>query len=73
MSDRCCPGCGESIEGSHWRRKFCSEKCRKAQYAQPCIDCAKPTPHSTGAALRARTESCRQSTLDTSTASCARC
>lgn len=31
-------GCTSSVQG-HPNRKWCSERCRKAQYDVPCIDC----------------------------------
>jgi hypothetical protein len=35
-----CQGCGVPIPPSKTRpRKWCSEKCRKGQYASKCIDC----------------------------------
>jgi hypothetical protein len=41
-----CAGCGQPIQrsGPHdHRRKWCSERCRKAQYAGACTDCGGPT------------------------------
>lgn len=36
---RACATCGASIEGSDSRRKWCSERCRRAKYQRPCLDC----------------------------------
>lgn len=40
-----CQGCGASIEqaGRGRRRKWCSERCRKASYGDPCVDCGART------------------------------
>jgi hypothetical protein len=41
-----CAGCGTAISPSgpmDLRRKWCSERCRKRSYAQPCIDCGART------------------------------
>lgn len=41
-----CQGCGTPIEPSgprDHRRKWCSERCRKAQYGGTCVDCGAPT------------------------------
>jgi hypothetical protein len=42
MSKRTCPGCGAKIVGDP-RRKWCSERCRKGSYGDPCIDCGART------------------------------
>lgn len=43
---RTCAGCGTLLapptNGRGWR-KWCSEKCRKASYGDPCIDCGGRT------------------------------
>jgi len=43
MSERECPGCGADLTGTHRKRKWCSERCRKAQYSTPCKSCGGPT------------------------------
>ena len=49
MATRSCPGCGADLTGSHGRRKWCSEKCRKAVcYAGECETCGAPTDGSNG-------------------------
>lgn len=51
-----CHGCGTVIgqpvlpQGGGRRRKWCSERCRKAQYGGRCIDCGAPTYGGDGAA-----------------------
>jgi hypothetical protein len=44
-----CAGCGELFQvrskQALARAKWCSERCRKRQYGQPCIDCGKRTTH----------------------------
>lgn len=43
-----CAGCGTPISptGSYDnRRKWCSEKCRKGSYGDPCVDCGKRTSY----------------------------
>lgn len=50
-----CQGCGTPIEPSgprDHRRKWCSERCRKAQYGGTCVDCGAPTNGSDGYAGR---------------------
>ena len=52
-----CQGCGAPIQqaATGGRRLWCSERCRKGQYAGRCIDCGAPTDGSAGpgkAALR---------------------
>lgn len=38
-----CVTCGAPLDPSTGPpRKFCSERCRKAQYAEPCVDCGRP-------------------------------
>lgn len=39
---RACAGCDAEIAGDP-RRKWCSERCRKASYGDPCIDCGART------------------------------
>jgi hypothetical protein len=46
-----CAGCGElfPIRNKMARKaKWCSERCRKAQYSTPCVDCGGPTGGSNG-------------------------
>ena len=48
MSDPVCQGCGESLPPTTWLgrdRKWCSERCRKAQHneREACVDCGGPT------------------------------
>lgn len=41
-----CQGCGAPIQVGRSRpRKWCSERCRKASYGDPCIDCGKRTTY----------------------------
>lgn len=41
--DGACAGCGAPLAPSEGRpRKWCSERCRKAQYSVPCEDCGAP-------------------------------
>lgn len=40
---RACETCGGDIETRGTRRRFCSERCRKAQYAGACEVCGAPT------------------------------
>lgn len=45
MNDTCA-GCHNTLgAGHHPRRKWCSERCRKASYGQPCVDCGTRTVH----------------------------
>lgn len=38
-----CKGCGTPLEQPpRGRRVWCSERCRKAQYQRPCVDCGAP-------------------------------
>jgi hypothetical protein len=43
MTERVCNGCGGSLPTMHGNRKFCSEHCRRKQYAGKCIDCGVAT------------------------------
>jgi hypothetical protein len=45
-----CHGCGDPIPPSRGgaARKWCSERCRKAQYAGRCVDCGAATNGSNG-------------------------
>ena len=47
-----CAGCGEMFpvrkKKALNRAKWCSERCRKAQYSSPCVDCGAPTNGSDG-------------------------
>lgn len=46
-----CHGCGAGIPRrvkGGVQRKWCSERCRKAQYAGVCVDCGAPTSGSNG-------------------------
>jgi hypothetical protein len=38
---RTCAGCGDLL--AEPRRKWCSERCRKRSYGDPCIDCGAKT------------------------------
>jgi hypothetical protein len=40
-----CAGCGESLAPSRGSRsrRWCSERCRKASYGDPCVDCDAKT------------------------------
>lgn len=50
---RTCPGCGADLTGEHGRRKWCSEACRKSQYAGACRDCGQATYGGRGRAAAA--------------------
>ena len=45
-----CQGCGNPLPPSTGNRprKWCSERCRKAQYSTPCVDCGAPLNGSDG-------------------------
>lgn len=46
VSDGFCHGCGEALPPKTHRgrdRKWCSERCRKASYGDPCVDCGAKT------------------------------
>lgn len=45
-----CKGCGGPLPASRGGRprKWCSDRCRKSQYAQPCVDCGGPTKDGSG-------------------------
>jgi hypothetical protein len=45
-----CAGCGAPLPPSLGPkpRKWCSERCRKAQYSRPCRDCGAPVEGSEG-------------------------
>lgn len=47
-----CPTCGNTVHPRNSyaarRQKFCSERCRKAQYSRPCADCGKPLHGASG-------------------------
>lgn len=36
-------GCGVGLTGAHGNRRFCSERCRRKQYAGFCKDCGAST------------------------------
>lgn len=39
-----CPGCGADLTGTHGKRKWCSERCRKQTvYSGTCQHCGTPT------------------------------
>lgn len=39
-----CRGCGRPLPaGSHRNRRWCSERCRKASYGDPCVHCGART------------------------------
>ena len=42
-----CAGCGEPLSpsGGHRARKWCSERCRKGSYGDPCVDCGARTSY----------------------------
>jgi hypothetical protein len=45
-SGRSCKGCGAELapaKGPGRRRVWCSDRCRKGQYAGACVDCGAPT------------------------------
>lgn len=52
MSERVCKGCGGPLppqkKYAGRRRQWCSERCRKAQYAASCEECGGPTSGSEG-------------------------
>lgn len=39
LAMRTCPTCGSDLSGSHASRKWCSDRCRKAQYDLTCVVC----------------------------------
>ena len=46
MTETHCAGCGKQLpppKPHAHRLKWCSDRCRKAQYAGACIDCGSPT------------------------------
>jgi DNA-binding NarL/FixJ family response regulator len=45
-----CGGCGADLTGTHGKRKWCSEACRRAQYGGTCEDCGAPTAGGNGRA-----------------------
>lgn len=45
---KCCETCDAPMPGAHSKRKFCDERCRKAQYAGDCQDCGAKTSGSNG-------------------------
>lgn len=56
-----CAGCGGPFPPElkpHPRRKWCSERCRKRQYAKPCIDCGKPIDGTTPSRCGGRCTPC---------------
>lgn len=49
MAATACQACGAPIDQPRCgRRKWCSERCRKSQYAGSCIDCGAPTNGTAG-------------------------
>lgn len=60
-----CHGCGTTLPPSKGPRakKWCSERCRKAQYAGACIDCGGATDGSNGRGPNASVR-CRACELD---------
>jgi hypothetical protein len=40
---RACRGCDADLTGTHGKRVWCSERCRKAAYGQACVDCGTRT------------------------------
>lgn len=49
MAERACPGCGKDLTGAHWKRKWCSERCRKETlYSGTCESCGAKTDGSNG-------------------------
>jgi|GEM_PF-824212 len=54
-SERVCPGCGTDLRGTHGRRKWCSEKCRReTSYGGTCEDCGAPTNGNDGPGTAAK-------------------
>lgn len=48
QTGRLCARCGETLapnKGPGRARKWCSEKCRKGSYGQPCMDCGARTSY----------------------------
>jgi DNA-directed RNA polymerase specialized sigma24 family protein len=51
VSERSCVGCGADLSGSHGKRKWCSEHCRKSHsYGRECEVCGQRTTGTDGAA-----------------------
>lgn len=61
-SERLCATCGSAFQGKA-RAKFCSGKCRKAQYATPCVDCGASTSGSEGRRPDTRCSKCANAHL----------
>jgi hypothetical protein len=48
-AERVCSGCGADLTGAHWKRKYCSERCRRiTNYAGTCEGCGAATDGSNG-------------------------
>lgn len=48
-TQRTCSGCGADLTGTHGKRKWCSERCRRnTMYAGTCEGCGAPTNGSNG-------------------------
>lgn len=61
-----CETCGVAMPGAHGRRKFCSERCRKAQYGGICVDCGAATYGGAGSAYTPeRCARCRNARMQT--------
>jgi hypothetical protein len=43
MTERVCKGCGGELPNMHGNRRYCSERCRKRQYGDPCVECGAKT------------------------------
>lgn len=58
MTGRLCATCEGPLPDANPRRKFCSGRCRKAQYGTPCIDCGAMTSGSEGRRPNSRCVPC---------------
>jgi hypothetical protein len=48
MTERVCQTCGSWLPNPKGRRRFCSERCRKASYGGTCVDCGALTSGNNG-------------------------
>lgn len=55
---RCCETCEAEMPGAAPNRRFCSGRCRKAQYGGACVDCGTPTSGSEGRVENPRCHAC---------------
>ena len=53
-------GCDNIVSG---RRKWCSEPCRKSQYAGTCVGCGEPTNGSGGRVAHPRCNTCARAAI----------